>query len=61
MAGEDQKELNEPSLSPYPNPVQTPAEPIKTGNKYVCPHCQAEVPMRHDCPTCKAEIDWTKI
>jgi hypothetical protein len=61
MAGEDQKELNEPSLNPFPSIVQAPIEPIKTGNKYVCPHCKAEVPVRHDCPACKAEIDWTKI
>ena len=35
--------------------------PIKIGDKFVCPHCHAEVPVKHDCPACKAEIDWTKI
>jgi len=35
--------------------------PIKIGDKYICPHCKAEVPVRQDCPVCKLEIDWTKI
>jgi len=35
--------------------------PIKVGEKYLCPHCQAEVPMNQPCPTCKLDIDWTKI
>jgi predicted amidophosphoribosyltransferase len=34
---------------------------LKHGDKYLCPRCQAEVPLRHDCPTCKLEIDWSKI
>jgi predicted amidophosphoribosyltransferase len=37
------------------------AKPVKSGDKYLCPHCQAEVPVKKDCPVCKAEIDWTKI
>jgi len=35
--------------------------PIKVGDKYICPHCKAEIPVRQDCPHCKLEIDWTKI
>jgi rubrerythrin len=35
--------------------------PIKQGDKYICPHCGAEVPMRQSCPTCSLDIDWTKI
>ena len=35
--------------------------PIKQGDRYICPHCQAEVPLKQDCPTCKADIDWSKI
>lgn len=35
--------------------------PVKSGDKYICPHCKAEVPVRQDCPQCKAQIDWTKI
>jgi predicted amidophosphoribosyltransferase len=35
--------------------------PIKLGDKYICPHCKAEIPVRQDCPHCKLEIDWTKI
>jgi predicted RNA-binding Zn-ribbon protein involved in translation (DUF1610 family) len=35
--------------------------PIKQGDKFICPRCRAEVPMRHDCPTCSLEIDWRKI
>jgi len=35
--------------------------PVKVGDKFICPHCKAEVPMRQDCPTCKMVIDWTKI
>jgi primosomal protein N' len=34
---------------------------IRRGDKYHCPHCQAEVPVRQDCPVCKAEIYWTRI
>ena len=36
-------------------------KPIKIGDRYVCPHCKAEVPVRKNCPVCKLEIDWTKI
>jgi rubrerythrin len=36
-------------------------KPIKMGDKYICPHCQTEVPVKQDCPVCKLEIDWTKI
>jgi uncharacterized protein (DUF983 family) len=36
-------------------------KPVKMGDKYICPHCQAEVPVKQDCPACKLEIDWTKI
>jgi hypothetical protein len=36
-------------------------KPIKKCDKYICPRCQAEVPMRQDCPTCKLDIDWSKI
>ena len=35
--------------------------PVRVGDKFICPKCQAEVPMRQDCPTCKAVIDWSKI
>jgi rubrerythrin len=35
--------------------------PIKAGDKYICPKCQAELPINQPCPSCKAEIDWTKI
>jgi hypothetical protein len=35
--------------------------PVKVGDKYICPHCHAEVPMNQPCPTCKLDIDWTKI
>jgi hypothetical protein len=35
--------------------------PIKIGDKYICPHCRAEVPVRQECPACHLEIDWTKI
>jgi primosomal protein N' len=35
--------------------------PIKVGDKYICPHCKAEIPVRQDCPHCRLEIDWTKI
>jgi hypothetical protein len=61
MAEEEKEELYEPGLSPYPIPVETPAVPIKSGDKYICPHCKAEVPVKHDCPSCRLEIDWTKI
>lgn len=35
--------------------------PVKMGDKYVCPHCQAELPIKQDCPVCKLEIDWSKV
>jgi len=35
--------------------------PIKLGDKFVCPHCKAEVPVKQDCPVCKLEIDWDKV
>jgi len=35
--------------------------PIKVGDKYICPHCKAEIPVNQACPSCKIEIDWTKI
>jgi len=35
--------------------------PIKAGDKFICPHCRAEVPSHQACPVCKIEIDWTKI
>lgn len=35
--------------------------PIKQGDKFICPHCGAEVPMSQPCPTCSLDIDWTKI
>jgi hypothetical protein len=35
--------------------------PIKMGDKFVCPHCKAQVPVKQDCPVCKLQIDWTKI
>jgi rubrerythrin len=36
-------------------------KPIRIGDKYICPHCGAEVPVKQDCPSCRLEIDWTKI
>ena len=36
-------------------------EPLKVGDKYICPKCKAELPINQPCPSCKAEIDWTKI
>ncbi len=35
--------------------------PIKSGDKFICPHCGAEIPMNQPCPTCKLDIDWKKI
>ncbi len=35
--------------------------PIKVGDKYFCPHCKAELPVKQACPRCSLEIDWTKI
>ncbi|HUT66976.1 MAG TPA: hypothetical protein VMW86_00305 [Dehalococcoidales bacterium] len=34
---------------------------IKAGDKYLCPHCRTEVPVKQDCPACKVEIDWSRI
>jgi primosomal protein N' len=34
---------------------------IKVGDKYICPHCKAEVPMKQNCPTCKMDIDWSRV
>ena len=34
---------------------------IKVGDRYLCPHCRAEIPVKQACPVCKLEIDWTKI
>ncbi len=61
MPEEDKKELLDSSLTPYPRPVETPHTPIKSREKYICPHCQAEVPVKQDCPGCGEEIDWSKI
>jgi len=36
-------------------------KPIKVGDKFICPHCNAEIPVRQDCPTRHVEIDWSKI
>ena len=35
--------------------------PVKLGDKFVCPHCQAQLPANQDCPACKLEIDWNKV
>jgi predicted RNA-binding Zn-ribbon protein involved in translation (DUF1610 family) len=35
--------------------------PIRQGDKFICPHCGAEVPVKQKCPTCSLDIDWTKI
>jgi primosomal protein N' len=35
--------------------------PVKVGDKYICPHCEAELPVKQSCPECRQEIDWTKI
>jgi len=35
--------------------------PIKVGDKYICPHCKAEIPVNKACPECKIEVDWSKI
>jgi primosomal protein N' len=36
-------------------------EPVKEGDKYLCPHCKMQVPVKKDCPACKATIDWSKV
>jgi hypothetical protein len=61
MAEERQRELNQPSLNPYLHPVETPTVPIKSRDKYICPHCKVEVPVKQDCPGCGEKIDWSKI
>ena len=33
----------------------------KSGNKYHCGECGAELDFGKDCPTCKTNIDWAKI
>ena len=35
--------------------------PIKQGDKYICPHCGAEIPVNQPCPTCKLDVDWKRI
>ena len=35
--------------------------PIRVGDKFICPHCKAELPVKQDCPACRLDIDWTKI
>ena len=35
--------------------------PTRLGDKFLCPHCNAPVPVKQDCPSCKLEIDWSKI
>jgi transcription elongation factor Elf1 len=35
--------------------------PIKLGDKFICPHCKAVVPVKHDCPECRLEMDWSKV
>jgi hypothetical protein len=35
--------------------------PVKIGDKYICPRCKAELPIKQDCPGCRLEIDWKKI
>jgi hypothetical protein len=37
------------------------AKPLKLGERYVCPHCKADLPVKNDCPSCRTEIDWTKV
>lgn len=61
MAEEKQKELYEPSLDLFSRPVETPSVPIKSRDKYLCPHCRVEVPVKQACPGCGEEIDWTRI
>jgi predicted amidophosphoribosyltransferase len=61
MAEEEPKELYEPSLELFQRPVETPSVPIKSRDKYLCPHCKAEVPVKQACPGCGEEIDWSKI
>ena len=46
---------------PENNKKEKSSEPVKDGDRYLCPHCQAEVPVKKNCPACKAEIDWSKV
>jgi hypothetical protein len=55
-----EKELYEPNLNPYVYP-QEPGAPLRSSDKYLCPHCRAEVPVKQDCPGCGGKIDWSKI
>jgi hypothetical protein len=36
-------------------------KPVKQGDKYVCPHCGAELPVNQPCPTCGLDVDWKRI
>jgi len=61
MAKENPDIFYKAPQEPHARPLGVHQSAIKTGNKYLCPHCKAEVPVRQDCPTCRAEIDWSKI
>jgi len=61
MAPKENDALYQPSLDPYQRPVKTENTAIQAGDKYLCPHCKVEVPVKHDCPACGANIDWSKI
>ncbi len=61
MAKENPDIFNKAPLEPHARPLGEHQSAIKMGNRYVCPHCRAEVPVKQDCPSCKAEIDWSKI
>ncbi len=39
----------------------TQKEPVKQGDKFLCPSCRVEVPVKQVCPTCGKEIDWSRI
>ncbi len=60
MAENENQELYEPSLDPFQRPLEGNTA-VKEGDKYLCPHCKAEVPVKHNCPACGEEIDWSKI
>ncbi len=34
---------------------------IKKGDKYYCPECHAEIPVKQACHTCGKEIDWDRV
>jgi rubrerythrin len=36
-------------------------EVYKSGDRYHCGECGAELELGKDCPTCKASFDWGKI